>query len=309
MVRSIVRSVLMVIACLGAQAPGACKEAVQLAFKFSPGEVTTYEVAVSGAGHVRSSEGELVPVGVQGSLSFNCRTVEVLADGSGRSEGRLMRADVEASIGQQRARFLYANGRLRWFANGQEHPPPNVDLSQLPLLGAPIVFTVAPNGRVSGDSSLLEALREAAPAIGGGQFPQVGEQVFPDGPVAVGETWRHTAQLHPLGPTAPITITTSRTLDSHSLEGGVGVAKISGYSEARLRAGQLSLSQGETEVRVATPRLRRTITSTEFFNTSEGRLLRADYEVAVSAEVSVGIEEEEREGGVEARFHVTVQAR
>jgi len=309
MVRSIVLSVLAAMACLGAQAPAACEEAVQLAFKFSPGEVTTYEVAVSGAGHVRSSEGELAPVGVQGNLSFTCKTVEVLADGSGRSEARLARANLEASIGEQRARFLYENGRLRWFANGEEHPPPNADLGQLPLLGAPIVFTVAPNGRVSGDSSLLDALRKAAPAIGAGQFPQVSEQVFPDGPVAVGETWRHTAELHPLGPTAPITITTSRTLDSHSVEGGVGVAKISGYSEARLRAGQLSLSPGETEVRVAAPRLRRTITSTEFFNTSEGRLLRADYEVALSAEVSVGVGEEEREGGVEARFHITVQAR
>ncbi len=313
MVRLIALSGLFAIALLGTQMPAACQEGVELAFKFSPGEVTKYEVGISGGGHLRSSEGELAPMGVQGNLSFVCRTIEVLPDGSARLETRMPGANVEVSIGEQRARFSYENGQVRWFADGKEHAPPEADLSRIPLLGMPVVVTVAPNGRVSegplSDPRLLGALGEAVPGISAGQLSQLGGQMLPDGAVAVGETWRQSAQLRPLGPTMPVTITTARTLDSHAVEGGVGIAKISGYSEARCQAGQMSLSPGEREVRVAVPQLRRTITSTEFFNTSQGRLLRADYDVALSAQFSLGLGEEEREASAEARFHIRVQAR
>ncbi|MCJ7822591.1 MAG: hypothetical protein MUQ26_05880, partial [Armatimonadetes bacterium] len=230
---------------------------------------------------------------------------------SGRLEARMPRANLQVNVGQQSARFSYENGRLRWFANGQERSPPDADLSQAPLLGTPIVFTVAPNGRMSGvslaDPRLLGALLQAVPGLPIGQLPQGTDQVFPDGPVSVGETWRKSAQFTPFGPTMPITLTTSRTLDSVSEEGGL--AKISGYGEARFQASQVKMSPGGTEVSVAVPQLRETIASTEFFDTSRGRLLRADYDVSFSTLVSITAGEEKRDGGGEARFHITVQAR
>lgn len=304
---------LLTAALLGAQAPALCQEGVALEFKFSPGEVTTYEVGVSGGGHLRSSEGEMAPMGMQGTLSFACRTVEVLADGSARLEARLSGANVQVNIGEQSARFAYENGQMRWFANGQEQAPPEVDFSQLPLLGSPIAFTMAPDGRTSAlalaDPRLLGALGQVMPGIGAGGLGRIGGQVFPDGPVAVGETWRESARLEPFGPVAPITVSTARTLDSHDVQGGIGIAKISGYSEARCQMGPTSLSRGGTEATVAVPELRETITSTEFFSTSQGRLVRADYDVAFSAQFSLGVGEEEREGDAEARFHIRVQAR
>lgn len=302
---------LAAVALLGVQGAAVGAEAMPLAFKFSPEDVMTYEVSVTGAGSLRSSEGDLSAVGLQGSLSLSCRVTEVLADGSGRLEARMPRANMQVNVGEQSARFSYENGRLRWFANGQERTPPDADLSQAPLLGTPIVFTMAPNGRMSGvslaDPRLLGALQQAAPGLPIGQLPQGTEQLFPDAPVSVGETWRKSAQFTPFGPTMPITLTTSRTLDSVSEEGGI--AKISGYSEARFQAPQVNMSPGGTEVGVAVPQLRQTIASTEFFDTSRGRLLRADYDMSFSTLVAITAGEEKRDGGAEARFHITVQAR
>ncbi len=298
---------------LGVTVADGSEDAVQLAFQFSPGEVMTYGVSVSGAGHLRSPEGETAAVGLQGDLTFVCTVESVLDDGSGRLQVRVPRADLRVNVGEDAARFSYENGRVRWFANGQEHAPPDADLSQVPLLGAPVRVTMAPNGRlgdvVLADPRLMGALRQEVPGIGTGRLAQVGEEVFPDRPVAVGETWRKSAQLTPFGPGMPVTLTTSHTLDSFSQEGGIGVAKISGYSEVRFQAAKMPVSEGDVAVTVGVPRLRETITSTEFFDTSQGRLLRADYQVALSAQASVALGEEEREAEAEARFHITVQAR
>ncbi len=309
--RAILCAVLLgLVLCQGA---AAANEAVELAFKFAPGDVVKHEVSVSGAGHLRSSQGQMSAIGVRGAFSIVYTTREVLADGSGRVEARIPKASLDVNVGEESTRLLYENGRLRWFANGQEHAPPEADLSQLPLMGTPVVFTISPTGRLSdialADPRVLGALQQAVPGINLGQFRGTSDGLFPEGPVGVGETWRQSAVVTPLGPLMPITVSTSHTLDSYSEEGGIGVAKISGYSEARLQWRPTTVSPGGTEVTVGIPELRQTVTSTEFFNTSEGRLLRGDYEVAFTTRVSVQVGGEEREGEAEARFHIFVQAR
>ncbi len=274
-------------------------------------------------------------IGVRGTFSIVYTTREVLADGSGRLLSLELVGPVssrqghervgldldlveildglDVNVGEESTRLLYENGRLRWFANGQEHAPPEADLSQLPLMGTPVVFTISPTGRLSdialADPRVLGALQQAVPGINLGQFRGTSDGLFPEGPGGVGETWRQSAVVTPLGPLMPITVSTSHTLDSYSEEGGIGVAKISGYSEARLQWRPTTVSPGGTEVTVGIPELRQTVTSTEFFNTSEGRLLRGDYEVAFTTRVSVQVGGEEREGEAEARFHIFVQAR
>ncbi len=301
---------LGLLLCQGA---AAASDAVELAFKFAPGDVVKHEVSVSGGGHLRSSQGQMSPIGVRGTLSMVYTTREVLADGRGRVEARMTKASLDVDVGEENARLLYENGRLRWFANGQEHAPPEADLSQLPLMGTPVVLTMSPAGQVSevalADPRVLGALQQALPGINLGQFRGASDGLFPEGPVNVGETWRRSAVVTPVGPLMPVTVTTSHTLDSYSEEGEIGVAKISGYSEARLQWRPTTVSPGGTEVTVGIPEFRETVTSTEFFNTSEGRLLRGDYEVAFTTRVSVQAGEEEREGQAEARFHIFVQAR
>jgi hypothetical protein len=235
---------------------------------------------------------------------------EVKPDGSGRLEVRVPRANIEVTIGTDKARFSYENGRLRWFANGKEHSPPAMAPGKLPLFETPVTMTVAPNGTVSdvgvADPELMRTLQQSAP---GGFNPAqaIGKGIFPDRPVAVGETWRDTAQVLPAGPSMPITVTSSRTLDSFTEQGGIGLAKISGFSEVRLQGTPPAVAGGEVNVNI--PQMRQTLTSTEFFNTTAGRLVRGDYEMAFSTEVSVEVQGEKKTGGIEARLRVGVQSR
>ena len=62
-------------------------------------------------------------------------------------------------------------------------------------------------------------------------------------------------------------------------------------------------------VTVAITDLSETITSTEFFNIAAGRLLRGDYDVSFTMRASAGAGAQTKEGSIEARMHLTVQAR
>jgi hypothetical protein len=289
------------------------EEEVPLAFKFAAGDVMQYEVSVSGSGGLRAPDGELAAAGMQGSFSLVCTVSEVLPDGSGQLQVKMPKAEVQLSVGQDQARFSYDNGRMRWYANGKEHIPPESDLGQVPLLGMPLTVTVAPNGRLTDvvlpPTEALSAMQQMVPGIGVPQTQNLGEQIFPDEPVKVGQTWQRAAQLLPFGSTMPVTVTTSRTLASYTNEGGIGLARITGYTDVRFRTDPVTVSPGEAPVMVAVPELRETVTSTEFFNTAEGRLVRADYDIAFSTKVGVEMGEQKQEAGLEARFRVAVQSR
>lgn len=306
-------AVVVMAAAALAGAAAAADERVQLALKFEAGDEAEYEVTLSGSGGFRSPDGELVPLGVQGGLGLAYRVVDVLPDGAGRLEVTMPKVHLQMNIGAQRAEFSYHNGRLRWYADGREHVPPDTDPEQLPLLGTPVVVTVAPNGRVS-DVAMphvpaLEAAEQAVPGLGLGQMQSLGDPLFPDEAVAVGETWRQSSQLMPFGPSMPISVTTSRTLSSLTQEGAISLARITGHGEAVFRPSPMTVSPGDAQMTVGLPELRKTVTSTEFFNTAQGRLVRADYEVAISTRGALEVGGEEQDVGFEARFHTTVQAR
>jgi hypothetical protein len=302
----------LLAALLAPAVSGAAEQSVPLAFKFTPGDVVTYEVSFSGSGGLRSPDGDLAPVGIQGRCDIKHTVSEVLPDGSGKVQILMPTAEVSVTIGSERARFSYTGGRLRWYANGKEHSPPEADLSRIPLLGAPVVATIAPNGRVSDlllpDAQMTAALQQAVPGLNLAQSQGFGQQVFPDAPLKVGETWRHTARLSPLGPAMPIIANVSRTLESYDEQGGIGLARIRGFAEARVQGSSLPLP-GAGDVKVAIPEVHQTVTSTEFFNTTLGRLIRGDYDLSFSTRVSVEVGEEQKDAGLEARLHMSVQAR
>jgi len=289
------------------------QETIPLAFKFSAGEVTSYDVALAGSGAFLAPDGKRAAVGIQGALTFVQTVREVLADGSGRVETLLPKADITVTFDTERVRFSYADGKLRWFANGKESSPPQVDFAKVPLLGSPVVCTIAPDGRVTdlgpADPQALGELARSLPQLSFSGTPGLDEPVFPPAPVRIGETWRTAAQLTPFGAALPLAVTASRTLQSFEEAGGIGLAKIVGFAEARYRGGGARVVSAEG-VSVTISDIRQTLTSTEFFNATAGRLVRGDYALALNTTLSAQAGGEDKgEAGVEARLRVTLQAR
>jgi hypothetical protein len=303
---AVLAAAMVVALCSLARAEEA---AVPLALKFAVGDAAQYEVTLSGSGGLRSPDGETASVSVRGSLLISSRVVEMLPDGSARLEVRMPRASIQATIGQQEARFSYENGQLRWFANGREHTPPDADSLKLPLLDSPALVVVSPDGRLTdvgtADPQFMGMIA-SLPGASGGLVHLGGQPLLPAQPVRVGETWRQSSQLMPLGPSMVVSVTASRTLDSYAEQAGVGLARIAGYSEARVRGVPAVPAEG---VSLSLPEIRQTMTSTEFFDTTRGRLLRGDYDLTLRAEVSFDTGRERGSGGADARMHIAVQAR
>ena len=305
---------LSLLLALAAATAAAAQEGVVLAFKFTPGEVQEYDISFSGSGGLRAPDGEMAAMGMQGSCRVKITVGEVLPDGSARLGLLLQRAEVRMTIGDQRARFAFANGQVRWYANGREQAPPGEDISQMPMLGVPLGFVASPRGQILDviipNVQNLAGMQQMVPGLGAPQLKNLGEPLFPDKPVQVGETWRSSVSVMPFGPTMPVTVTTSRTLDSYGDTGPMGLAKISGYSETTFRASPMTVGPGESQITVSMPEMKQTLTSTEFFNVASGRLVRADYISSLVTRVAFAAGGQgQQEAGVEARFSATVQAR
>jgi len=305
---------LGVLVALGAATAAAAQEGVVLAFKFTPGEVQEYDVSFSGSGGLRAPDGEVAAMGMQGSCRLKVTVVEVRPDGSARLALLVPRAESRMTIGEESGRFSYANGQVRWYANGREQAPPDADIGQVPMLGVPLEFIASPRGQILDviipNIQDLAEMQQMVPGLGAPQLKNLGEPLFPEGPVQVGETWRRSVTMMPLGPTMPVTVTTSRTLDSHGDTGPMGLAKISGYSEATFRASPMTVGPAESQVTVSMPEMKHTVTSTEFFNVTEGQLVRADYISSLVTRVSFAVGGQgQQEAGLEARFSATLQAR
>jgi len=305
---------LSLFVALAAVTGAAAQEGVVLAFTFTPGDVQEYDVSFSGSGGLRAPDGELAAMGMQGSCRLRLTVAEVLPDGSARLALLLQRADLHMTIGEDRARFSFANGRVRWYANGREQAPPDADIAQVPMVGVPLEFIASPRGQILDvilpNVQNLSGMQQMVPGLGTPQLKNLGEPLFPDKPVQVGETWRRSVSVMPLGPTMPVTVTTSRTLDSYSGVAAMGLAKISGYSETTFRANPMTVGPAESQMTVSMPEMKQTLTSTEFFNVTEGRLVRADYISSLVTRVSFAAGGQgQQEAGLEARFSATVQAR
>jgi hypothetical protein len=243
---------------------------------------------------------------------------EVRSDGAARLQLRIPRADFQMSIAQDRASFTFENGKVRWFANGREQSPPDADLSQMPVISVPLEFVAAPTGQIVEvilpNVPGMANIQQMIPGLGVPQTQNLADPIFPETPVRVGETWRKYSQVAPLGPALPVTVSSSRTLDSVSNEGGIEMARISGYVETRFRANSLPLPMGMGGgegggLTVGIPDLRHTVTSTEFFDVGAGRLVRGDYDFSFMTRVSVTMEGQSQEASVEARFQAARPAR
>jgi hypothetical protein len=153
-------------------------------------------------------------------------------------------------------------------------------------------------------------MQQMAPGLGAPNLDNLGEPLFPDHPVEVGETWRRSVSVFPFGPTLPVTVTSSRTLDSFTSEGGLALAKISGHTQSTVRLDQMGFGPEGGQVSVSVPEMTHRVTSTEFFNTNEGKLVRADYiaSTVVRMQFSAG-DQGQQEAGLDARLTMTVQAR
>ncbi len=291
---------------------GLAQQMVPLAFKFAPGDSAQYDVTISGSASLTAAGNQVTPVTVRGSVSLLQAVTQAFPDGSGRIETRIPSGGFTITFGEDQVKLIYANNQIRWYANGKESTPPQGDLSKIPFIGTPLVYTMMPTGLVKdvaiADPKLMNEMTKTLPQFDFAAMQSMGESVFPDRPVAVGETWRDTRTIAPMGPQYPIIVSSSRTLDSYTDAGGIGLAKIVGSRDTRFN-GMPPTSLPGQNVSVAISDIRHTLNSTEFFNTTSGRLMRGDYDVVFSAQVSVNAGGQQKGGGIQARLRVNVQSR
>ncbi|MBE9566964.1 MAG: hypothetical protein IMF16_09460, partial [Proteobacteria bacterium] len=107
----------------------------------------------------------------------------------------------------------------------------------------------------------------------------------------------------------PINVNLSSTLESFTETEGIGLATIASYAEATYGGAPASLSPSSARVRLSLEQLRATLTATQFLNTTTGRLIRGNYDQAISARVQVTVENTRQTGSLEARLHFDLQAR
>ncbi len=304
----------LVVVVLGAAAGVAAgAEGVPLALKFAAGDQLSYEATFWGDGSVTAPDGQNSKLNLQGSCTFSQRVARVNPDGSAEVELLLPAADLSLSLRGRRVRFSYGNGKVRWFTDGKEQAPPQVDLSTAPLLALPITVTVQPDGRMTAfglpGGQLTEMLRQVLPG-GIPAMPQ-GSAVplFPSHPVQVGETWEQPLAL-PAGPlTSGLTGRSRRTLEEMTGGPGMAVAKVSGFTEVRFRPGQsASLPVGES-VTISMPEMRQTLRSQEFFDVDAGQLVRADYDLTFVTRLAAAVSGKSQSGSVDAHLRVVVTAR
>jgi hypothetical protein len=308
---------LMCAVVVVALAATACwaQEGVTLALKFTPGETQEYDVSFSGSGGLRAPDGQMSAMGVRGTCGLTVKVLEVRPDGSARLELQIPRIEAQATVGDQQARFSFANGQMRWYSNGKEQAPPEAaQLSQAPMLGVPLEVVASPRGQILDvvlpNLQNLAGMQQMVPGLGTPNLSNLGKPIFPEGPVAVGTSWRDSVTMTPLGPTMPVWVVNSHTLDSYTDTAGMGLAKISGHSEATFRMNPMNVGPAESQVTVSVPDMKYMVTSTEFFNTTEGRLVRGDYSSSFMSNVAFsGGGQGPQQAGLEARFSATVQGR
>ena len=298
---------LLVATGVGAQ------EGVPLALRFAPGDVMQYQISLSGSGALTAPDGERSPAGLRGTLTCVLTVSEVRSDGSARLQCLLPTGDIDLTLGQRAFRFSYAGNTLRWYADGREYAPPPTGTASVPFAQVPLLFTLAPNGRISEVSipngGLMQVLQGSIPGFDLARIQVLGEPLLPDSPVTLGETWRHTSQLLPLGRVLPINVNLSSTLESFTETEGIGLATIASYAEATYAGAPASLSPTSARVRLSLEQLRATLTATQFLNTTTGRLIMGNYEQAISARVLVTVDNTRQTGSLEARLHFDLQAR
>ena len=314
--RSLVRSLLLaaLLAALSSTSLLAQEqEPVSLGLKFTQGEAVNYDVTFSGAGSLVAPDGTRATLLLQGSYTFTETPAQVNPDGSAVLETLLPKADVTITIKDQKVRFSYADGKVHWFAQGKEQTPPQQDLSKFPLLSLPMRITMKPDGSVTEvaftDTSFLDLLGKVLPGLGSTP-PSLSalntSPLLPSAPVRVGESWS-TEKTLPLPTGDNATYRSRRTLESMTANLGVAVAKLSGFSEVRYRGRPSSVSgPGGESISVSIPDLRQTVASTEFFNTGRGRLVRGDYDMQFTTQVSVTAAGATQGGRVEARLRATI---
>jgi hypothetical protein len=304
---------LVMALLVGTVSAAAGAEAVPLALKFAAGDQLTYNATFSGGGSVTAPDGQTSSLDLRGSCTFAQRTVRVNQDGSAEVEVLLPAADLQLSLQGRQVRFSYAGGKVRWFTDGEEQAPPQVDLSTAPLLMRPVTVTVQPDGRMTGLSlpggQLTELLQQALPG-GVPTLPQ-GNSVplFADHPVQVGETWEQPLSL-PAGPlTGGLTGRSRRTLEEMSGAPGMAVAKVSGFAEVRFQPGQpASIPVGQS-VAISVPEMRQTLRSQEFFDVDAGQLVRGDYDLNFTMRVAAAVAGREQTGSIDAHLRVQVTVR
>jgi hypothetical protein len=288
-------------------------EAVPLALKFAAGDQLTYRATFSGGGSVTAPDGQTSSLDIRGSCTFTQRAVRVNADGSAEVEVLLPAADLRLSLQGRQVRFSYAGGKVRWFADGQEQAPPEVDLSTAPLLMLPVTVTMQPDGRVTGLSlpggqfttMLQQMLPGGVPAMPQGNSVPL----FPDHPVKVGDSWEQPLSL-PAGPlTSGLTGKSRRTLEEVSGAPGMAVAKVSGFTDLRFRPGQSPSVPVGQSVTISVPEMRQTLRSQEFFDVDAGQLVRGDYDLNFTTRVAAAVGGKEQTGSVDAHLRVEVTVR
>lgn len=292
-------------------------DTVPIAFRFSQGDAIRYDFSVTGVGDLSVPGVEATSVGFQGRGTVSQTVVNVADDGLATLETLLPQAELTVTIAGRQARFSCADGKVRWFADGKEQTPPQVDLSKAPLLQLPIRLTIKPDGSVTeigfANTEFLDLLAKAVPGLPTGMLGQSlpimdSSPLLPPAPVMIGEAWTLSENV-PLGPDQRLDCEMRRTLESVTKQGGLEIAKLVGAGGARLRGNPKLRAPGGQPLDLSLEDLRHTLGSTEFFNLSTGRLIRGDYEMRFNAKASVGTAGSAYRGSLNLRILASVVGR
>jgi hypothetical protein len=315
--RAFARVLLLILLVAPAVPAAGADEAVPIAFKFSQGDAINYDVSASGAGTMSVPGAEATSVGFQASCAVSQTVAQANEDGSAVLEMLVPRAEITVTIGGKQGRISYADGKVRWFTDGKEQTPPQVDLSKAPLLQLPIRLTTRPDGSVTeigfANTEFLDMLSKAVPGLPSGVLGQSlplanSTPVLPTAPVKVGEAWTRTEKV-PLGPNQYLDCEIRRTLESVTKQGGLEIAKIVGSGGMRFRGDSKISAPGGQPLDISISDLRHTLGSTEFFNLTTGRLIRGDYEMRFSTKVSAAMAGAPQAGSVSLRILASVVGR
>ncbi len=302
---------LLLLLCLGSVAYA--DEPVTLAFKFAEGSQISYDMALSGAGRLTAPGAAAMPLLLQGTMTLTQCPSKVDADGAAVLDTLMSRADFTVSIGDKKARFTYADGAFHWYLNGQEKTPPQADLSKAPLFSSPVQITMKPDGTVTAigfaDAKVMDALRKLIPNLGESLSTPSSVSMFPDKPVAVGESWTQDGSLPAAGGFTG-TYTSRSTLESLDASGGMTLAKLSGLTEVKLHSAPQTLpAPGGQQFSFSLPEMKEAVVSTEFFNVGAGRMVRGDYDLQFSMKIKAGIGSTTDSGAMDLRLKATMVAR
>lgn len=275
------------------------QESVQLAYRFSPGQVLDYEMTFSGAGTTSvaplepaGARAEVVPMEFSGTMALVQRTAAVHPDGSADlelSSGGMKMKFVVTPPGQpkQQAEITIAKGKLtvKTPEKTETKTLEEMGMGPVPFLATPLQVRMAQNGRILSFSGAgMEKLAEMLPGFDISQMMRASETVLPERPVAPGDTWEYKVEI-PVPGAEKKTETLMRAVLSVVLPNGEGPTAVISISGAVALSGMVIQPpgpEGQPALKITFDKLTQNITGAMNLGLDLGQVTRATYDTQIS---------------------------